>query len=225
MNPALAGVALAVVAGAVVAGSAGNARSAILGLVAVLLFGPFLADPTAQPLGLAARLVGATLAGYLLWIAARGSGVWTGGSRIGWPAELLIAAAAAAVGYGSHGLGAPALGPALAQAAGFALATLSIAPIAGGRDIVRVGTGLLLLISGAILVRAALGGTPEPLEQVVIAGLVAGLGGAVAVLAVSARAAGRDFELAGDHPGRSRRAPDAHPIDAHPIDARPLGVR
>jgi len=220
VNPALAGVALAVVVGAVVAGSARNARSAILGLVAVLLFGPFLADPTAQPLGLAARIVGAILAGYLLWIAARGSGVWTGGSRLGWPTELLVAAAAAAVGYGSHGLGAPPLGPALAQAAGFALAALSITPIANGRDIVRVGTGLLLLASGAILVRTALGGTPEPLEQVVTAGMIAALGGALAVLAVTARAEGVDFKLAAERSARPRRAPDAHPIDARPIDAR-----
>ena len=117
------------------------------------------------------------------------------------------------VGYGSHGLGAPAVGPALAQAAGFALAALSIAPIANGRDVVRVGTGLLLLASGAILVRTALGGTPEPLEQVVIAGLIAALGGAVAVLAVSARADGADFELAADPSPRARRPADAHPID------------
>lgn len=219
MNPALAGVALAVVIGAVIATSARDARTAILGLVAVLLFGPFLADPTAQSLGLAARLVGAALSGYLLWIAARGNGVWTGGSLLGWPAEVLIAAAAAVVGFGSHGLGAPPLGPDLAQATGFALAALSIAAIANGRDVIRVGIGLLLLASGAILVRTALGGTPEPLEQVVIAGLVAALGGAVAVLAVSARAEGVDFELAADRAGRVRRAPDAHPIVRHTADA------
>ena len=220
MNPALAGVALAVVVGAVVAGTARNARSAILGLIAVLLFAPFLADPATQPLGVAARLVGGVLAGYLLWIASRGSGVWTGGSRLGWPAELLVAAAAAAVGYGSHGLGAPPLGPALAQAAGFALAALSIAPIVNGRDVVRVGNGLLLLANAAVLVRTALGGTPGPLEQIVVAGLVAALGGAVALLAISARAEGVDFELAGDRSARLRRVQDAHPIDARPIDPR-----
>jgi hypothetical protein len=220
VNAALAGVALTVVVGAVIAGSARNARTAILGLVAVLLFSPFLADPTAQPLGLAARLVGATLSGYLLWVAARGGGVWTGGSRLGWPVELLVAVAAAAVGYGSQGLGAPPLGPALAQAAGFALAALSITPIANGRDVVRVGTGLLLLMSGAILVRTALGGTPEALEEVVIAGLVAALGGAVAVLARSARAEGIDFELAAEHPDQMRRAADAHPVETGPGDAR-----
>ena len=213
MNPALVGVALAVAVGAVIAGSARNARAAILGLFASLAFAPLLADPTGQPLGLAARLVGSILAGYLLWVAARGSGVRTGGSHLGWPAEVLVAAAAAVVGYGSHGLGAPAGGPALAQAAGFALAALSIAPIANGRDVVRVGIGLVLLASGAVLVRTALGGTPEPLEQIVIAGMIAGLGGAVAVLAVSARADRTDFDLAPDSAGRSRRLADAHPLD------------
>ena len=213
VNPALAGVALAVVVGAVIAGSARNARAAILGLVVALVFGPLLTEPTAQALGLAARLVGSILAGYLLWVAARGSGVRTGGSRLGWPAEVLVAAAAAVVGYASHGLGAPAVGPAAAQAAGFALAALSVAMIAHGRDIVRIGIGLLLLASAAILVRTALGGTPEPLEQILIAGLMAALGGAVAVLAVSARADGTDFELTADRLRRPRRIADAHPID------------
>ena len=213
MNPALVGVALAVVVGAVVAASARSARAAILGLFAALAFAPLLADPTAQPLGLAARLVGSVLGGYLLWVAARGTGVRTGGSHLGWPAELLVAAAAAVVGYGSHGLGAPAVGPAAAQAAGFALAALSIAPLANGRDIVRVGIGLVLLVGGAVLVRTALGGTPEPLEQVVIAGLIAGLGGAIAVLAVSARSDRTDFELDLEAAAQSRRLADAHPLD------------
>jgi hypothetical protein len=220
VNPALAGVALTVVVGAVVAGSARNARTAVLGLMVALLFSPFLADPTAQPLGLAARLVGATLSGYLLWIAARGNGVWTGGSLLGWPAELLVAIAAAVVGYGSQGLGAPAAGPAVAQAAGFALAALAVAPIVNGRDIIRVGLGLLLLITGALLIRSALGGTPQALEEVVTAGLIATLGGAVAVLAVSARAEGADFELAEEPGGRVRRPPDAHPIESASGDAR-----
>jgi hypothetical protein len=220
VNPALAGVALAVVIGAVIAVAARNARTAILGLVAVLLFSPFLADPLGQPLGLAARLVGATLAGYLLWIAGRGGGVWTGGSRLGWPADLVVAVAAAVAGYGSHGLGAPPVGPAFAQATGFALVALSVVPVANGRDVVRVGTGLLLLISGAILVRTALGGTPEALEEVITAGLIAALGGAVAVLAVSARAKGVDFELAPDRVGRVHRAPDAHPLESSSTTAR-----
>ncbi len=93
-------------------------------------------------------------------------------------------------------------------------------PIAYGRDVMRIGVGLSLLSSGVVLVRTALDGTPAPLEQVIVAGLVAALGGAVAVLAMSARAEGTDFALVADRAGRVGRAPDAHPIDARQVDRR-----
>ena len=151
MNPALVGVAVAVIAGAVVASSARNARTAIFGLVLTMVGAPLLADPLAPPLGLAARLVGAVLAGYLLWVAARGHRVLTTGSLVGWPTEAFLAIAAAVVGFGSHGLGAPAAGPPLAAAAGFALAALSVLPVVNGRDVLRIGIGLALLLGGALL--------------------------------------------------------------------------
>jgi len=214
VNPALAGVALAVVLGAVVAASARNARAAVFGLIVAMVGGAFLADPLPDSLGLAARVVGAVLAGYLMWVAGRDAAVRTGGSRLGWPAELLVAGAAAVVGYGSHGLGAPATGPALAGAAGFAVAALAVAPVVNGRDVLRIGLGLGLLVTGAILVRTSLGGTPAALEQLAIAGLVAVLGGATAAVAIAARTdgtAGYDLAVA---PGeRLRRRPDAHPIE------------
>jgi hypothetical protein len=214
VNPALAGVALAVLLGAVVAVSARTSRTALLGLVVAMLGAAFLADPLPQSLGLAVRLVGAVLAGYLLWIAGRDPGTRTGGSRLGWPAELLIAAAAAVVGFGSHGLGAPAGGPALAQAAGFALAALSVAPLFNGRDVLRIGLGAVLLTTGAILVRVGLGGTPGNLEEVATAGLVAVVGGVVAAIAVAAATDGpAGFDLAPGAGERVRRPPDAHPID------------
>lgn len=212
MNPALVGVALAVVVGAVVAGSARNARSAILGLVVTMVAAPVLADPMPAPLALAARLVGAVLAGYLLWIATRGDRVQTQGSLVGWPTEAFLAIAAAVVGYGSHGLGAPTDGPPLAAAAGFALAAVAILPVVTGRDILRIGLGLCLLLGGALLVRVSLGGTPDALEEVMTAGLVATLGGAVAILAVAARTdGGPGFDLSTSAPRRSRHAADAHP--------------
>jgi hypothetical protein len=213
VNPALAGVALAVVLGAVVAASARNARVAVLGLVLAMVGAAFVADPLPGSLGLAARLVGAVLAGYLLWIAGRDTAARTGGSRLGWPAELLVAGSAAVVGFGSHGLGAPATGPALAAAAGFALAGLAVAPVINGRDVLRIGLGLNLLIAGAILVRTGLGGNPAPLEQVAIAGLVAMLGGVTAAVAVAARADGvAGYELS-VRPGERARRPDAHPVE------------
>jgi hypothetical protein len=209
VNPALAGVALAVAVGALVAGSARNARTAILGLVVTMVAAPVLADPLPGSLGLAARLVAAILAGYLLWVATRGPRLRTGGSLVGWPTDAFLAAAAAVVGYASHGLGAPAAGPALASAAGFALAALAIVPIVTGRDVLRVGLGLGLLISGALLVRTGIGGTPDALEELLTAGLVATLGGTVAILALTARSDGRtDFEMTTALPHRSSHATD-----------------
>lgn len=212
MNPALVGVALAVAVGALVAGSARNARTAILGLVVTLVAAPVLADPLPDSLGLAARLVAAILAGYLLWVATRGPRLRTGGSLVGWPTDAFLAAAAAVVGYGSHGLGAPAAGPALASAAGFALAALALVPISTGRDVLRVGIGLGLLISGALLVRTGLGGTPDALEELLTAGLVATLGGAIAILAIAARSDGRaDFEMSPTTPLRSSHVAEPQP--------------
>ena len=212
MNPALVGVALAVVVGAIVAGSARNARSAILGLVVTMVAAPVLTDPIPVPLGLAARLVGAVLAGYLLWVATRGDRVQTHGSLVGWPTDAFVAIAAAVVGYGSHGLGAPTDGTPLAAAAGFALAALAVLPVVTGRDILRIGLGLCLLLSGALLVRASLGGTPDPLEELMTAGLVATLGGAVAILAVAARTDGRPgFDLSATTTRHSPHGADAHP--------------
>ncbi len=222
MNPALAGVALAVVVGAIVATSARNARTAVLGLFLTLVGAALVADPLPDSLGLLARLIGSVICGYFLWVATRGPNAVTGGSRLGWPAELLIAAAAALAGYASHASAGPGGGigsvvgvtdgPALAQAAGFAVAALSAGPIMNGRDVVRMGIGLLLLIVGAVLVRSALGGDPGMLEQLVIAGLVTVVGGTCATLAASARGdgtAGFDLATAGDeHAG-------------HPLDARP----
>ena len=212
MNPALLGVALAVVVGAIVASSVRNARTAILGLVVTLVAASVLADPLPDSLGLAARLVAAILAGYLLWVATRGPRLRTGGSLVGWPTDAFLAAASAVVGYGSHGLGAPAAGPAFASAAGFALAALALVPISTGRDVLRVGMGLGLLISGALLVRTGLGGTPDALEELLTAGLVATLGGAIAILAIAARSDGRaDFEMSTTTPHRSSHVAEPQP--------------
>ena len=219
MNPILAIVALAVVGGAVIVVAARDTRTVLLALAVTLVASPLLADPLAAPLGLAARFVGAVLAVYLLWVVARERGVGvlpspTGGSRIGWPAEILVAGGAAVVGFAAHGLGAPAGGPPLASAAGFAVAALAVAPVATGRDVVRVGTGLLLLIDAGLLVRMGLGGTPGDVEQLVTAGMLIVLAGALAALAANARADGVDgYAFADPARVRVRREPDAHPID------------
>jgi hypothetical protein len=220
MNPILAIVALVVVGGAVVVVAARDTRTVLLALAVTLVTSPLLADPLSAPLGLAARLVGAILAVYLLWVVARDRGDGsllpspTEGSRIGWPAEILVAAGAAVVGFAAHGLGAPAGGPPLASAAGFAVAALALTPVVTGRDVVRVGTGLLLLIDAALLVRAALGGTPGDVEQLVTATMLIVLAGSLAALAAAARADGTGgYTFADPARVRVRREPDAHRLD------------
>jgi hypothetical protein len=220
VNPILAVVALAVIGGAVVVVAARDTRTVLLALAVTLVASPLLADPLASPLGLAARLVGAILATYLLWVVARdrvrggAHSTPTGGSRIGWPAEILIAAGAAVVGFAAHGLGATAGGPPLASAAGFAVAALAVVPVASGRDVIRVGTGLLILIDAGLLVRGALGGTAGELEELITAATLIVVAGAVAALAANARADGPGgYVFADPTAARARRAPDAHRLD------------
>ena len=225
MNPAIGAVAVGVLAGAVVAVSVRDGRIAVVGLVTMLVFAPIVSDPIGTPLALAARLAGGILAAYLLWIAVRGGGV-TSGSRIGWPAEALLAAGAFVVGLGTHGLGATALGPVEAQAAGFALAVLSVVPVATGRDVLRIGIGLVVLMQAALLVRVGLDGNPTELEQLVTAGLIAALGGSVAVLAYAARSDGPGgFDLAIEPRMRFRRPQDARRETPRPSGTPPLPDR
>jgi hypothetical protein len=190
VTPWLAALAAAVVAGGVIAVSAHEARAAILGLTISGVTAPLLADPAPTTLPLAARLLAAILAGYLLWISVRQRPL-TRGSRLGWPVEAMLAAAAAVAGLGAAGFAGPAGGPPEAEAAAFALAALAIGPILRTADVFRLAIGLLLAVLGAGVGRVALAGTPVPLDNLVIAGLTIVLAAAVGAIARSeARIAG-----------------------------------
>lgn len=207
MSPALAAIALVVIGAAVLAVVARDVRATTLGLLVVLLGAPLVADPWPGLAAIVARVAAALLAARLLIVGLRGD-VETSGTRIGWPAEALIAGAAALVGFGSHGLGAAPLGSAEAHAAGFALIAIAVAPLAAGRDVLRIGVGAALLLVGASLVRAGLAPPPGDGEHLVTALLTIGLGGAIAVVVNAARAAGGlDAVESG---GRRPRPPDAH---------------
>ncbi len=69
MSPWLVGLAVAAVVGGIAAVSAREPRTAVVGLALVAIATPLIVDPFPQPLPLAARLVAAILAGYLLWAA------------------------------------------------------------------------------------------------------------------------------------------------------------
>jgi hypothetical protein len=212
VNLPLAGIAVVVIAGAVLAVATTVPRGTVLGLLVVLLASPLVASPWPAALPMLARIAAALLAGRLLLVGLRGDDLTTGGSQLGWPAEALIAAAAAVAGFASHGLGAVAVGPAEAQAAGFALGALSAAPLIVGRDALRIGVGSLLLLQAAILVRQALDAPPTDGEQLVYAMLTIALGGAIAVITTAARAAGGlGIVDEASAPGRRRlRRWDAH---------------
>jgi hypothetical protein len=178
----LAALAVVVVAGGVVAVSARETRAAVLGLTVSAVTVPLLADPLPGPLPLAARLLAAILAGYVLLISIRERPV-TRGSRLGWPVEALLALCAAVAGLGAAGFAGPADGPPEAEAAAFALAALSIGPILRGADVFRLAIGLVLAILAAGLGSVALAGTPSPLDQIVVGGMTIVLAAAVATIA------------------------------------------
>jgi hypothetical protein len=190
MNPALLASAAVVVAGGVACVSARDTRVALAGLAITLLVAPLIADPLPEPTVIATRTVSAALAAYLPWIVVRDSAPAARLSGLGWPVEALLAAAAFVIGFGTAGLGAAPVGPAEAQGAGFALVALSVAPIAFGRDVFRLGSGAVLLVGGALLVRVGLAGTPSALEQLVTGVLFVSLGGAVAFLVANTAGAG-----------------------------------
>ncbi len=198
MNPILLGVALAVTAGSVTAISARDGRTALVGLAIALGVAPFLGDPLPQVATMAARVVGAALTAYLLRaaIAAAPAAPARGprppsGSRIGWPAEALLAAAAWIVAVSlARGLAdlAPS-GPgaastdvigyftpaAVAAAAGLASMSVAIVPAFAGRDALGTTIGSLVLIQGVLLFRIGVAGPPGDLEQ---------LGGVMLLLAI-----------------------------------------
>lgn len=221
MNPAVAALGLVTIAGAVLAVSARDVRSTVLGLLVVLAAAPLVADPWPGPLAALVRIAGALLAVRLVVVGVRGLGP-TAGSRLGWPAAVVLGGAAAIAGLGSHGLGVVALGPAAAAAAGFGLIALAMAPLIVGRDVLQLGVGAVLLLSGAGLLRVGLDRPPTDADQLVAALLTVGLGGAVAVICAAAGAAGglEAASLAGRGRGREPRLPDAHPIETTDRPAR-----
>jgi hypothetical protein len=192
-----------VVLGAVIGVAAGEARFALLGLVITLVVSPFVADPLPDTLPLAVRVVAATLAGYLLLMAARRS-VGEVGTPLGIPATLAAAAAAVAAGFAPLAVGVPRLGPEIALGAGLACCVLAVPVVVLAHDAFRLGAGLVVLVSGGLLARVGLVGTPSTAaEQIATALLLVALAGAVATLASAVSSTTGDLVI--DEPvGRER---------------------
>jgi hypothetical protein len=194
VNLGLAAVAVAIVAGGVISVSAREARVGVLGLTLCAVTVPLMGGALPEPLPLAARLVAAILAGYLLWMAVRRQPL-TRGSTLGWPVEALLATAAGVTGFAASGFAGPAGGPPEAEATAFALAALAIGPLLVGRDILRLAIGLVLSVLAGSVGRVALVGSPSPLEQLVLAALTVAVAGAAGTIARGSIRAGSGLEL------------------------------
>jgi len=226
-----------VAAAGVVTVSAREPRLAALGALVVMAGSAYVADPLPDLLAIAARLTGALLAGYVIWVSLRGAKTPTTGWRIGWAGSAAIAVAAFTIGWlaatalGNDlatvaGEGPSAAGVATALAAGSlvpragigaaaALVALGAAPVLIARDVLRLGIGLLLILSAADLLRHALGSEPDSVVELGMAVVVAISGAAVAGLVsgslrkhgdlVIRPGMGRGFAI------RHRSADEAHP--------------
>ncbi len=211
--------------GGIVALSARDARLVVVGLIVALVASPIAATPAPTGLTVAFRIVGAALAGYLLWVAARSQGIQSEGSAVGILTQVVVAASAFVVGWIVVPV-KPLAGPVAAQAAGLALVALAVAP-AAGRDVFRVGTALALMTVGVSLLLQAWVGPASGLEQIVLTALMVGLIGATSLLispfvpqpdsaaarAEAPAAAAIAAEIAEPAPGPSkpRRAPKRSP--------------
>lgn len=233
MNPVLIGVALVVTGGAVTAISARETRTALVGLAVVLGITPFLSDPLPAVSTLAARVVGGALAAYLLRAASSGPPSVPArgtrrpdGSLIGWPADMLFAAAAWVVGIAvASGLatlvpGGPPTGPtdlagmftpaAVTTAAGLASMVVAIVPALAGRGAFRTAIGSLVLVQGVLLTRLGVAGPPSDLEQLGGVGLLIAI--AVAGAWLLASEASRD-RAAAERRGTSAASDVADDVD------------
>jgi hypothetical protein len=212
VSAGLVALGVAVVAGAIVAVGAHEGRVALLGLALTLVVAPLISGEVPAALPLAARLVAAILASFLLWAAIRPVPGRTRGSRVGWPVDSLLAAAAALVGLGLGGVSGT--GVPVAMAVGVALLALALAPLRRP-DALQVAIGIALLVTGAATVRIGVAGTPLALEQLLVALSVVAVGGAGAIVAASAIATGGTLDLA------SRGLDAAHPSDEPSEALRP----
>ncbi|MBI2777202.1 MAG: hypothetical protein HYX57_08110 [Chloroflexi bacterium] len=198
MSPILAVLAVVVTAGAVIAVSASESRAALVGLAATVCLAPFVAEPLPGAAVLGARVVTGIIVVVLLRAVATGDEGHGLGSRLGWPAESLLAAGAFVAGisiadtlaiFAATGPRFPVEGSfgsltpdAVALGAGLAAITIGLAPALLSRFALRTGIGLIVLVEGVVLARTGIAGPPGELEQLGINGLVLAAGAAVAVI-------------------------------------------
>jgi hypothetical protein len=172
--------AVVVVCAAVAALTFRDARGVAAGLLVAMAVSPLASSPAPSALAISLRVIGALLAAYLLGTAARRRLVSSEGSSGGLLAQGALAAAAFCVGWWASPV-APLPGSLAAQAAGVSLGALAVVPLAG-RDPLRGGTAVVMLMVAFSLLLEAWVGPSSPLQQLVWTGLLVGATGATSVL-------------------------------------------
>jgi hypothetical protein len=173
--------AVAAVLAACLAAGLRDPRAIAVALAVAMAALPFTGAALPGPLPAAARIAGALLAADLLWVGTRVRRVGSAGSPAGLAAQPALAAAAFVVGLQLRPV-APLPGPAVEQAAGFALVALAVLPLAD-REPLRVGLGAALLTLGLSLLREAWLGPAPALEDLVLAVLLVAILGATGLFA------------------------------------------
>jgi hypothetical protein len=241
-------VAVLVVVGGVAAVAASTPRLAVLGLLLAVVGAAYVSDPVPGITALLLRLAGSTLGIYLVWVALRRAPQIVPASSAGWLGSAAIAGVAFAAGFlaadrlgvalASGSLEGPGIGgvasalvagslvPRAAMGAAFALAALAIPAVALGRDTLRIGIGLLLLLAATSLVGNALVGRPDAIRDLAMAALTAVAGAGIAALIGASMRRGGELTvrdtLRPDAAVRHRAADDAHPGRA--LSDRPGGA-
>jgi hypothetical protein len=197
----------------VIAVSSRDLRAALNGLAVALVGSTLVVDPLPSPATLGVRIVGGLLVVAILraQLPEAPSDV-DPGSRFGWPAESLIACAAALGGIGiAMGLAATPAGEIgaapidaatvaagiLGTATAMALFAVGATPATLGRSGARRAIGLVIVVQAAILLRAGLAGPPGDFEQIAVVGLLLAAGVAGAALARDAEPAAESIDEAG----------------------------
>jgi hypothetical protein len=171
---------LVVVAAAAVAVTLSDGRAVAAALFVALAVSPFATDPLPGTLEIAARLVAALLAAYVLWIVMKGGAVRSEGTAIGVVAELAVAAAAYTAGWWLEPV-QPLQAPVAEQASGFALVALAVLPLAGS-NVLRAGIGVMLIALGASFVMQTWLGPAPALAQLALTALLLAVPAALSLL-------------------------------------------
>jgi hypothetical protein len=182
MNPFVVLAATVVVAGAAVAVAGRDARVSGLGLAVILVGSPFVLAPPPSLTGMAFRVGAGILAAFILQLAARRVPAIVG-TPLGLRSTAAGAGAAFIAGLGVTPIVLQRSGPEAGLAAGLALVALAVTPVSLGHTPFRVGSGLLVAATGALVLRAALAGPPTAFGELAEGVFIIALAVAVAVVA------------------------------------------